>query len=267
MENTELNRKDSFLDKLFRLVKTLRGKEGCPWDKKQTPRSVSVYLIEEVFELADAIQSGNAGQIREELGDVLFHVVFIAAMFEERGEFDLEDVAQAITEKMIRRHPHVFGDQKVNSSEEVVQNWQKIKLKEKGASQKHSILDSVPTKLPALLRAYRILDRAAKNGFEWTDTAGGLQAMERIRDRIEPALGRQGRELSSREFGDLLFSLVNFARLAKIHPDTALAGSVKKFEQRFKKMEKLISESNCSFEDLSSNEKMLIWGKIEKIIS
>jgi tetrapyrrole methylase family protein/MazG family protein len=267
MEDTELNRKDSFLDKLFRLVKTLRGKEGCPWDKKQTPQSVSVYLIEEVFELADAIQSGNPGQIREELGDVLFHVVFIAAMFEERGEFDLEDVAQAITEKMIRRHPHVFGNQKVNSSEEVVQNWQKIKLKEKGASQKHSILDSVPPKLPALLRAYRILDRAAKHGFEWTDTAGGFQDLQRVPDRIESVLGRQGRELSSREFGDLLFSLVNIARLARIHPDTALAGSVKKFEQRFKKMEELIAESKRGFEDLSSNEKTLIWKKIENIIS
>ena len=267
MEDTELNRKDSFLDKLFRLVKTLRGKKGCPWDKKQTPRSVSVYLIEEVFELVDAIQSGDPGQIREELGDVLFHVVFIAAMFEERGEFDLEDVAQAITEKMIRRHPHVFGDQKVSSSEEVGKNWQKIKSEEKDASQKHSILDSVPAKLPALLRAYRILDRAAKNGFEWTDTAGGLQDIQRVSDRIECTLGRQGRQLSPREFGDLLFSLVNYARLAKIHPDSALAGSVKKFEQRFKKMEELISESKRGFEDLSSNEKTLIWEKIENIIS
>ena len=267
MEDTELNCKYSFLDKLFRLVKTLRGKKGCPWDKKQTPSSVSVYLIEEVFELVDAIQSGDPDQIREELGDVLFHVVFIAAMFEERGEFDLEDVAQAITEKMIRRHPHVFGDQKVNSSEEVVQNWQKIKLKEKDASQKHSILDSVPAKLPALLRAYRILDRAAKNGFDWTDTAEGLQDIERVPERIESTLARQGRELSSREIGDLLFSLVNIARLAKIHPDTALAGSVKKFEKRFKKMEELISESKRGFEDLSSNEKTQIWEKIENIIS
>jgi tetrapyrrole methylase family protein/MazG family protein len=267
MEDTELNRRDSFLDRLFRLVKTLRGKDGCPWDKKQTPRSVSVYLIEEVFELADAIQSGNPGQIREELGDVLFHVVFIAAMFEEQGEFNLEDVAQTITEKMIRRHPHVFGDQKVDSSEEVIANWHKIKLKEKDPSKRLSLLDSVPAKLPALLRAYRILDRAAKNGFEWADIAEGLPDSERLSEKIKSAVEHQGRELSVKEFGDLLFTLVNVARLAKIHPDEALAESVKKFERRFREMEELISDDGRDFGNISMKEKALIWDKTEKIVS
>ena len=125
------------MDALLQLVETLRGKNGCPWDKKQTPESVSIYLTEEVFELADAVEAADADQIRDELGDVLFHIVFIARMFQERGEFDLADVAQTITRKMVRRHPHVFGDKKINSSEEVIQNWHKIKLGEKKAAAGH----------------------------------------------------------------------------------------------------------------------------------
>ena len=139
MEDSKLSQSDSFLDALLRLVATLRGRNGCPWDKKQTPGSVSVYLIEEVFELAEAIEKGDPGDIQEELGDVLFHIVFIARLFQEAGQFDLQDVAAAITNKMIRRHPHVFGDRTVSGSEEVIQNWHKIKLKEKDASQKHSL--------------------------------------------------------------------------------------------------------------------------------
>ena len=172
MENSELSQTYSFLDELVRLVETLRGKQGCPWDKKQTPQSVSVYLIEEVFELADAIQTGNPEQIREELGDVLFHIVFIARMFQECGGFDISDVAQTITEKMIRRHPHVFGEKTVNSSAEVIENWHKIKLNEEKSSQNQSLIDSVPVQLPALIRAYRISDRAARSGFDWAEVDG-----------------------------------------------------------------------------------------------
>jgi tetrapyrrole methylase family protein/MazG family protein len=265
MEDTKLNHTDSFLDELFRLVETLRGKHGCPWDIKQTPRSVSVYLIEEVFELADAIIAENPEEIREELGDVLFHVVLVARMFQERGEFDLQDVAQAVTEKMIRRHPHVFGGQKVNSSEEVIQNWHKIKLNEKNSVQKQSLLDSVPAKLPALIRAYRITDRAAKNGVEWTEIAGGSQNLEQTLGGLKSTLEQLLQEPSSQKFGDFLFALVNIARSSKIHPDTALADSVKKFELRFKKMEELVSESNRDLKDVSLKEKALIWEKIEKI--
>jgi len=266
VEDTKLNQTDSVLDELFQLVETLRGKHGCPWDKKQTPRSVSVYLIEEVFELADAIETGNPGEIREELGDVLFHIVFIARMFQEREAFDLSDVAQAITEKMIRRHPHVFGEQSVNSSEEVIQNWHKIKLNEKKSSQKQSVFDSVPANLPALIRAYRISDRAAKSGFEWKDIAGGSRNAAEVLDELKAALKQPENNLLSRKFGDLLFALVNIARISKIHPETALAGSVKKFELRFKKMEELISENKRNFEDVSSKEKALIWQKVKKIL-
>ena len=268
MENSELNQTISPLNELFRLVKTLRGKNGCPWDKKQTPSSVSVYLIEEVFELADAIQNGNSEHIREELGDVLFHIVFIARMFQECGEFNLSDVARTVTEKMIRRHPHVFGEKRVENSAEVTKNWHKIKLNEKKLSQKQSVIDSVPVQLPTLIRAYRLLDRAAKNGFDWAEEEDGiLEKMEKELAGFKAALNAERRENLSQKFGDLLFGLINVARLAKIHPETALAGSTKKFEKRFKKMEELVYESKRGFDEIPLEEKMLIWEKVKKLFS
>ena len=265
MEDPALNQIQAAIGELYRLVNTLRGDNGCPWDKKQTPQSVSPYLIEEVFELVDAIESGNSDQICDELGDLLFHILFVARMFQERGTFDLSDVAQTITHKMIRRHPHVFGDKTINSSEQVVQNWHNIKLKEKKASDRHSLLDSVPPKLPALLRAFRISDRIAKSGFEWMEIAVNLQDAIDALERLKVKLSRQDIDFSATEFGHLLFTLVNIARLAKIHPESVLAGSVKKFEMRFKKMEELLAESKRKLNEVSLEEKTLIWNKLEKL--
>jgi tetrapyrrole methylase family protein/MazG family protein len=266
VENSELDQTPSFLDELIRLVKTLRGKHGCPWDKKQTPRNVSVYLIEEGFELADAIEAGHPEQIREELGDVLFHIVFIARMFQERGEFSLSDVAQTITEKMIRRHPHVFGEESVNSSQEVVENWHKIKLSEKKSTPQQSTLDSIPVQLPALIRAYRMSERAANSGFDWAEVDKALENVKQELDGLITILNKQNNAHLSQNFGDLLFVLVNIARLAKIHPETALAGSNKRFELRFRKMENMVSKSERIFENMSEREKVLIWEKVKKIV-
>ncbi len=266
MEDPILIQSQNALDDLFRLVETLRGENGCPWDKKQTPESVGIYLIEEVFELVDAIESGNSEQIREELGDVLFHIVFIARMFAERREFDLSQVARAITEKMIRRHPHVFGETKVNSSAEVVQNWHKIKLNEHKDNKRQSLLDSVPAKLPALIRAYRISDRVAKSGFEFTETDENQNIPPAVTDCLQAALKNHDHRLASRQFGDLIFTLINIARLVEIHPESALAGSVKIFEARFKKMEELIAESRREFDEISLDEKKRVWQKVQKIV-
>ena len=265
MENCEIDPKLSFLDELIRLVKTLRGKHGCPWDKKQTPQNVSVYLIEEVFELADAIETGNAEHIREELGDVLFHIVFIARMFQERGEFNLSDVAQSIIEKMIRRHPHVFGEEKVDSSEKIVENWHKIKLSEKKSTVKQSSLDSLPVQLPALIRAFRISDRAAKIGFDWTEVDHTLENLEQELLGLKTALDSKNREVLSQKLGDLMFLLVNIARISDIHPESALAGSNKKFELRFRRMEDMVAESERDFDKIPLKEKALIWEKVKKI--
>ncbi|MBT8369191.1 MAG: nucleoside triphosphate pyrophosphohydrolase [Deltaproteobacteria bacterium] len=266
MEDAELNQIQSAIGELYRLVNTLRGDNGCPWDKKQTPETVSIYLIEEVYELVDAIESGSSDQICEELGDLLFHILLVARMFQERGEFDLSDVAQAITDKMIRRHPHVFGEKKINSSEEVIQNWHKIKLAEKKASDQKSLLDSVPPGLPALIRAFRISDRVAKSGFEWMNIAGNLQDTTKMLDRLRVVLRNQDINFSAGQFGDLLFTLVNIARLAKIHPESVLAGSVKKFELRFKKMEELVAESKRELTEVTLEEKRLIWDKAHKMV-
>ena len=266
MENSKLTPKHSLLDDLVRLVETLRGKHGCPWDRKQTPRNAAVYLIEEVYELADAITAGNPEHIREELGDVLFHVVFIARMFEERGEFDLSEVAQSITEKMIRRHPHVFGEENVKTSEEIVENWHKIKLSEKKFTGKQSSLDSLPVQLPALIRAYRISDRVAKSGFDWLEVAKVLENMEQELAGLKALLNTQNSAKLSQKLGDFLFILVNIARLAKIHPETALAGSNKKFELRFRKMEDMVGESEWEFEKIPLKEKARIWERVKKIV-
>ena len=266
MEDTKLNQVHTELDALFRLVDTLRGKNGCPWDKKQTPETVSIYLMEEVFELADAIEAADLEQIRDELGDVLFHIVIIARMFQERGEFDLADVARTITKKMIRRHPHVFGDKKINSSEDVIQNWHKIKLDEKKSTAKPSLLDSVPVKLPALLRAYLVSDRVAKTAFDDTDIDSNLKHAHGALDRLKAVLKCQNSSDSSEQIGDLLFAVVNLARLAKIHPESALAGSVKRFEKRFKKMEEQFSESERESEEAGIEEKKLIWQKSQKSV-
>ncbi|MBW2430961.1 MAG: nucleoside triphosphate pyrophosphohydrolase [Deltaproteobacteria bacterium] len=266
MEDAELNQIQSAIGELYRLVNTLRGDNGCPWDKKQSPETVSIYLIEEVYELVDAIESGSSDQICEELGDLLFHILFVARMFQERGEFDLSDVAQTITDKMIRRHPHVFGEKKINSSEEVIQNWHKIKLAEKKASDQKSLLDSVPPGLPALIRAFRISDRAAKSGLEWMNIAGNLQDTTEMLDKLQVALKNQDINLLAGQFGDLLFTLVNIARLAKIHPESVLAGSIKKFELRFKKMEELVAESKRELSEVTAEEKTLIWDKAHKMV-
>lgn len=266
MENSELDQTPSSLDALIRLVKTLRGKHGCPWDKKQTPRDGGLYLIEEAFELVDAIEVGHPKEVREELGDVLFHIVFIARMFEECGEFDLADVIQTITEKMIRRHPHVFGEDSIRNSEDVVENWHKIKLMEKKHPSPQSALDSVPVQLPALMRAYRISDRAAKSGFDWAQVDKAFEKVEQELSELKASLNKENNTLLSQKFGNFLFSLVNIARLAKVHPETALAGSNKKFELRFKKMEDMVVESERDFGSIPLKEKALIWEEAKNIV-
>ena len=224
------------------LVESLRGQPGCPWDKKQTPKSMLIYLIEEMYELADAIESNHAEEVREELGDVLFHIVFITYLFHEKGHFSIYDVALDITEKMIRRHPHVFGTARVDNTDQIRQNWYQIKQNEKKPSKKESVLDSVPINLPALMRAYRIGERTARSGFEWEDRESLLDKLSSEFDQLKYSIENDQKDQISNNFGKLLFSLVNLARLLTIHPETALSGAVKAFEKRFRTMEKEVSE-------------------------
>ena len=197
-----------------------------------------IYLIEEMYELADAIESNRAEEVQEELGDVLFHIIFITRLFQEAGNFSIYDVARDITEKMIRRHPHVFGTVRVDNTDEVRQNWHKIKQDEKKKGSKKSVIDSVPKKLPALMRSYQICERTARSGFDWGDSENLLLKLESDLSKLKQTLTHSEKDRISQEFGNLLFSMVNLAHLLKIHPETALSGALKAFEKRFSQMEK-----------------------------
>jgi tetrapyrrole methylase family protein/MazG family protein len=242
VENSQIKSEKDPIKALIMLVESLRGQPGCPWDKKQTPKSMLIYLIEEMYELADAIESNRAKEVREELGDVLFHIIFITRLFHETGHFSIYDVARDITGKMIRRHPHVFGTARVDNTDQIRQNWYQIKQNEKKQSKKESVLDSVPINLPALMRAYRIGERTARSGFEWEDRESLLDKLNSELDQLKYSIANAQKDRISNEFGNLLFSLVNLARLLKIHPETALSGAIKVFEKRFRKMEKEVSE-------------------------
>ena len=242
MENSKIKSEKDSIKALIALVESLRGEPGCPWDKKQTPRTMLIYLIEEMYELADAIESDSVEDVREELGDVLFHIVFITRLFQETGDFSVYDVARDITEKMIRRHPHVFGTTRVDNTDEIRQNWYQIKQNEKKQSKNESVLDSVPIKLPALMRAYRIGERTAQYGFDGEDRESLLDKLNSEFDQLKLSIQNTRSDRISYDFGKLLFSLVHLARLLKIHPETALSGANKTFEKRFRQMEKKVSE-------------------------
>jgi len=257
------------IDAVIRLIDRLRGKNGCPWDKKQTPRTISAYLVEEIYELIDAIESGSPDDVCEELGDVMFHILFIARLFQETGHFEIRDVVRINTEKMIRRHPHVFGSDRVESSDEVRHRWNKIKMKEKKYARGTSILDSVPVGLPALMRAYRLSERAAQTGFDWNDISGVMQKVEEELFEFQSKLSKEKQDRRNQdslemEFGDILFTLVNVARFANIHPETALTRSLKKFEKRFKKMEKAVMKSGRGLASLSEKEMDILWEEAKK---
>ena len=251
------------MDDLIRVIERLRGPGGCPWDREQTPRSIVRYLLEEAYELADAIESEDAASVREELGDVLFHVLFLARMYAEKDEFDLEGVCRVIAAKMKRRHPHVFGSTQVADSAEVVRNWQQIKQKEKDPDARASVLDSVPASLPGLMRAYAISERAAAAQFDWDGLDGVLQKLEEELAEFRAASDRNDADQIALELGDILFTLVNVARFSGVHPEAALVGAVKKFERRFRAMEKIISDSGRDLESVSQEEKDRIWEGIK----
>jgi tetrapyrrole methylase family protein/MazG family protein len=242
VENSKIKSEKDTIKALIALVESLRGEHGCPWDQKQTPQTMLIYLIEEMYELADAIESNCAEEVREEIGDVLFHIVFITRLFQETGDFSIYDVARDITEKMIRRHPHVFGTARFDNTDEIRQNWYQIKRNEKKRSKKESVLDSVPIKLPALMRAYRIGERTARCGFEWGDRKSQLDKLNSEFEQLKHSIENNRSDRISNNFGILLFSLVNLARLLTIHPESALSGAIKAFEKQFRQMEKRVSE-------------------------
>jgi tetrapyrrole methylase family protein / MazG family protein len=251
--------------KLREIISVLRGPNGCPWDKEQTHESLKRYLIEETYEVIEAIDQGDIDHLIEELGDVLLQVMLHAQIGEDEGYFSIADVIEGISEKMVRRHPHVFGSVEVENTAEVLQNWEEIKKQEKGEVDS-SLLDGVSYSLPNLIRAFELQKKAAKVGFDWQEISPALEKVKEELQEFEAELdGMNGQsELAKKEFGDLLFAFVNVARFLKIHPEEALFETNAKFVRRFQFIEKRVSESGRKFTDFSLDELDQFWDEAKR---
>ncbi|MCT4615220.1 MAG: nucleoside triphosphate pyrophosphohydrolase [Marinifilaceae bacterium] len=250
---------DSFQE-LITIMDRLR--EECPWDKKQTLESLRTLTIEECFELADAISEKNLEEVKKELGDLLLHIVFYAKIGEEKKAFNLDEICKSINNKLIYRHPHIFSDTKVSNSKEVEENWEKLKLKEKNGNK--SVLSGVPKSLPALIKAQRIQDKARGVGFDWEEKEHVWTKVEEEYSELKEEIANASREKMEEEFGDLLFSLVNAARLYDINPENALEKTNKKFTKRFNYMEEKTLKKGVNLKDMSLEEMDKIWDEAKK---
>ncbi|HIJ90766.1 MAG: nucleoside triphosphate pyrophosphohydrolase [Desulfobulbaceae bacterium] len=245
---------------LLEIINRLRAPDGCPWDKKQTPQTFKQYLIEETHELLEAINDNNPSHICEELGDLLFQVIFLNNLYQEKNLFNLSDVIDAISTKMIRRHPHVFGSETIDSEQELRQQWQTIKNQEnKEKGQPRHPLDSIPKSLPALRRAQRVADRVAREGFDWPDLSGAMGKLAEEFEELQDAFANGTREHIREEFGDLLFALTVVARKADIDGEDALHDATSKFTTRFQTLEKIIAGQGMQLVDLDSDTLLAIW--------
>lgn len=246
--------------RLIEIVKRLRAKDGCPWDRDQTHESLKPYLLEETYELLESIDLADHRMLCEELGDVLLHIVMHSEMASETGQFALDDVIRGVSEKMVRRHPHVFGDVKVSSVKEVWETWDKVKKDERKHGSSVSIMDSVPQNLPALIRSDRLQKRAARIGFDWDSVAGAWDKVhEEIREIEEIMTSTNDESQLAEELGDLLFSVVNVTRKLDIDAEEVLRQSNKKFMRRFKYLEQAAHERGLDLKHLNSEQLEALW--------
>ncbi len=258
------------IQKLVDLVARLRGEEGCPWDRKQTRETLKPMLIEEAYEVLDALDASDPQDLREELGDLLFQVVFHAQIARERREFDLGDVIDRLHEKMIRRHPHVFGSADLRTAEDVLKNWEDIKANEKGIpssslpESERSLLDGIPSKLPALHEAYQITAKAARVGFDWPDLGSILEKLQEEAVELSKAYREQDTAHVAQEVGDLLFVAVNIARFLEIDPETALRRCNQKFNRRFRYLESKIKAQGRELRDTTLAEMDALWDEAKR---
>lgn len=255
------NRQDQLkaFDRLLTIMDELR--EQCPWDKKQTMETLRHLTIEETYELGDAILDHNLNEIKGELGDVLLHIVFYAKIGSETGDFDIADVTNGICEKLINRHPHIYGDVKVKDEEEVKQNWEKLKLKEG----KKSVLEGVPRSLPAMVKANRIQDKVSGVGFDWEESHQVWEKVEEELNEFQIEVEKGNQEQMENEFGDVLFSMINYARFLNINPENALERTNKKFSQRFKYLESKVKVLGKSLQDMTLSEMDVFWEEAKRL--
>lgn len=254
------NKTESF-ERLLNIMDDLR--EKCPWDKKQTLDSLRILTIEETYELVDAIDAKDMKSLKEELGDIMLHLVFYAKIASEKNEFDIADVLNNVCDKLIARHPHIYGDVQVSGEEEVKANWEKLKLKEG----KKSVLQGVPKSLPAVVKALRIQDKAKQVGFEWENIAQVYEKVTEELSELNEAVATQNQEKIEEEFGDLLFALVNYSRFLKVDPEAALEKCNRKFIARFQYIEEQAQKLNKPLEQMTLAEMDGYWNDAKKNIS
>lgn len=240
-----------------------RLRSECPWDREQTTESLRTNTIEEVYELSDAILSGAPEEIKKELGDVLLHVVFYSKIGEEQGAFDVADVANALCDKLIFRHPHVYGETEASTSEAVIERWEELKQKEKNGNK--TVLSGVPSSLPALIKAYRIQDKARGVGFDWQHPEDVWSKVEEELSELRGAITSGSVEDAEAEFGDFLFSIINVARKYKVNPDNALERTNTKFIRRFGYIEARAKEEGRTLKELSLEEMDALWDEAKKL--
>ena len=250
------------LEKLIEIIDTLRSPNGCKWDREQTHATLKRNMLEEAYEAVDAINDNDPKHLKEELGDVLLQVVLHAQIAKEDGDFTIEDVAKTLNEKLIHRHPHVFGDVKVQNTQEILDNWEKLKKEEK--PHRKSVMDGIPIYLPALMQAYKISKKAVKVGFEWDSVESLKECINSEMKEFEQADQNNDTKNIEDDIGDLLFAIVNLSRWYKINPELALNFANKKFMKRFKKMEELAQKdlSEYSFEEYDK-----LWKQAKKSLS
>ncbi len=258
-------RPGALLEKLVALQARLRSPRGCPWDREQTHQSLRTYLLEETYEVLEALDSGDEGKLADELGDLLLQIVFHAQLAREAGRFDIDEVIERIHAKLVRRHPHVFGEVKAHSSAQVLKNWEQLKAEERHAEGppkgkgETSLLDGLPKTLPAVLEAYHLTRRAARVGFDWDAIEGLLEKLREETSELREALSRADRGHLEEEVGDLLFVAVNVARFLSIDPEIALKKANRKFTARFKQMEQQAARQGRRLADASKDDLENLW--------
>jgi MazG family protein len=248
----------SQFDRLLTIMDELR--EKCPWDREQTWESIRHLSIEEIYELSDSILQNDAPEVKKELGDILLHIVFYSKIADEQQLFDMGSVIDSLCEKLIRRHPHIYGDVKADNSETVKQNWEQIKLSEKGEARK-SVLQGLPKSMPSIVKAYRMQEKVASVGFDW-DTAP--EAFAKVKEELQEFETAPNASEKEKEFGDLLFALINYARKSGINPDDALEQTNRKFKKRFEFIEAMASEAQRDLKDMTLAEMDAFWDEAKK---
>jgi tetrapyrrole methylase family protein/MazG family protein len=246
-------------EKLVKIVKQLRSENGCPWDREQNLFSIKNLFIEEAFELLDALDRQDIPNIREELGDVLFHTVFHSVMAEDEGRFNIDEVLSEVSSKLVRRHPHVFGTTSVSDSDEVLANWDEIKKEEKKAKKAESILADIPAAYPSVMRALKIQEKVRKVGFDWEKPEDCLEKVDEEFAEFKEAFQSGDKEKMEHEIGDVLFAMINMSRFCKVNPDEALRKANDRFSSRFRHIEKELKAKGSSCEEATLEEMENLW--------